>query len=536
MNITLIDCTLRDGGYYNAWDFAPDLVQAYLDAMLAAGVDYAELGFRSFDTRGFKGAAAYSTDTWIRGLGVPAGLKAGVMVNASEVVNHPDGVINALKRLFVPAAESPVSLVRLACHVHEFAAALPGCAWLKQQGYSVGINLMQIADRTPEEIQAISRTAAEYELDALYFADSLGSMDPGQTAKIVGLLRTHWDGALGIHTHDNMGQALPNTLRAIKEGVTWIDSTVTGMGRGPGNVKTEYVAIELPSIRQRPSNITPLLSVISKYFLPMQKACGWGSNPYYYLAGKHGIHPTYVQEMLSDSRYGDDDVLAVIDHLKQVGGKKFSLSTLEAARHFYVGAPRGKWNPASMISGREVLILGTGPGIAAHRAAIEQYIVKRKPFVLALNTQISIEPTLIDVRAACHPVRLLADCTTHLKLPQPLVTPASMLPETVREALSGKELLDFGLAVASDTFSFMPNYCVLPTSLVVAYSLAIATSGQAKSILLAGFDGYAADDPRNREMDGLVKLYTGGTGALPISAITPTKYAIENRSVYAMVQ
>ena len=25
----------------------------------------------------------------------------------------------------------------------------------------------------------------------------------------------------------------------------------------------------------------------------------WGTNPFYYLAGKHSIHPTYIQEMLS---------------------------------------------------------------------------------------------------------------------------------------------------------------------------------------------------------------------------------------------
>lgn len=537
MNITWIDCTLRDGGYYNAWNFAPDLIRHYLDAMQAASVDYAEIGFRSFDSKGFKGAAAYSTDRWIRGLGVPDGLGIGVMVNASEIVGHPSGVIEALRLLFVPAEESPVSLVRIACHVHEFAAALPGCVWLREQGYRVGINLMQIADCRADEIRKISRVASEYPLDALYFADSLGSMEPSQTADIVRGLRSHWKGALGIHTHDNMGHALANTMRAIKESVTWIDSTVTGMGRGPGNAKTEYMAIELQSLRYRyGSNIAPLLSLVSKFFLPMQRACGWGSNPYYYLAGKYGIHPTYIQEMLSDSRYGDEDILAVIEHLKSVGGKKFSFSTLETARHFYSGPPRGTWSPAALLSGREILILGTGPGIGAHREAIERYIAKRKPFVLALNTQTDIDADFIDARAACHPVRLLADCTAHRALPQPLITPASMLPESVLEALRDKELFDFGLSVSTDAFEFAPDHCVIPTSLVIAYSLAVATSGKASGIFLAGFDGYPAGDPRNREMDKLLGQYSASKGTLPVVAITPTQYAVESRSVYAMGQ
>ena len=53
-----------------------------------------------------------------------------------------------------------------------------------------------------------------------------------------------WHGELGIHTHDNMDMALINTQVAIENGVTWADSTVTGMGRGPGNSKTEYLVLK----------------------------------------------------------------------------------------------------------------------------------------------------------------------------------------------------------------------------------------------------------------------------------------------------
>ena len=68
MNITHIDCTFRDGGYYNSWDFSREMIVDYLTAMEAAGVDYVELGFRSFDKVGFRGACAYTTDSFIRNL------------------------------------------------------------------------------------------------------------------------------------------------------------------------------------------------------------------------------------------------------------------------------------------------------------------------------------------------------------------------------------------------------------------------------------------------------------------------------------
>lgn len=529
-----LDCTLRDGGYYNAWDFPITLVHQYLEAMQSAGVDVVELGFRTLKNQGFQGACAFTTDDFIRSLTIPTGLTVGVMVNGNELVGEVPQAV-ALERLFPnSAADSPVDLVRIACHVHEFEQALPAVTWLKERGYQVGFNLMQVADRTEDEVKALARLAKAYPMDALYFADSMGSMNPDQVAKIIQWFRSEWKGAMGIHTHDNLGLGLANTLRALDEGVTWVDSTVTGMGRGPGNARTEELAIEIAERRRKPVNLVPLMALLRKHFKPMQAHYGWGTNPYYYLAGKYGIHPTYIQEMLSDSRYNEEDVLAVIDHLRVEGGKKFSLNTLDAARHFYSGKLSGEWSPRERFAGRDVLLLGSGPGVARHRDALERYIRDQKPLVLALNTQSAIEAELIDLRVACHPVRLLADCEAHTRLPQPLITPYTMLPPDVRDSLAGKAVLDFGLRVEPGIFAFAETHCTVPTPLVVAYGLAVVTSGQANRILIAGFDGYGADDPRTQEMQALFESYQQAEQAIPLTAITPTRYALHTESVYAL--
>lgn len=533
--IKFLDCSLRDGGYYNRWSFPANVVHEYLQAMSQLGIDIVELGLRSLVNKGFSGANAYTTDDYIRTLEIPSGLTVGVMVNASELLKSDTNCEAVLERLFPePAGISPVQLVRIASHVHEFEAALPASAWLKERGFQVGFNLMQVADRSQDEVEALAAKAAKWPLDVLYFADSMGSMNPGQTAQIIGWLRKHWNGPLGIHTHDNMGLALQNTLRALGEGVTWLDSTVTGMGRGPGNAKTEQLALEIAERKGIPCNIVPLMGIIRGYFQPLQQRCGWGTNPYYYLAGKYGIHPSYIQEMMGDARYSDEDIVAVIEHLRVEGGKKFSLNTLDAARNFYQGPPRGKWRPESLLAGRDVLVLGTGPGVAEHRAALERYIRREKPFVMALNTQAQLAAELIDVRVACHPVRLLADCEEHTRLPQPLITPASMLPDDVRAALAGKELLDFGLGVQADQFVFGDSHCVVPTSLVFAYALAVASSGRARRIYLAGFDGYGADDPRSAEVQRVLTAFEACEGRPELYAVTPSRYTLSATSIYAM--
>lgn len=529
---SLLDCTLRDGGYYNNWDFSTDLIQQYLEAMVAAGVDIVELGLRSLKNSDFKGACAFTTDNYIRSLNVPASLKVGIMINASELLADLP-LADALAKLMPnDAAQSPVQLVRIACHVHEFKQALPAAHWLKERGFMVGFNLMQVADRSESEIKALAKAATAYPLDALYFADSMGSMKPAQAAQIIGWLRSEWQSALGIHTHDNLGLALSNTLRAIEEGVTWVDATVTGMGRGPGNARTEELAIEMAELRGSALNMVPLMTLIRSHFRPMQQQYGWGTNPYYYLAGKYGIHPTYIQEMLNDSRYSEEDVLAVIEHLKVEGGKKYNATTLDAARHFYQGEPQGTWCPVDVFKGHEVLLLGTGPGVANHRSAIEAYIRKHQPVVVALNTQTSIDSELIHYRVACHPVRLLADCEVHTQLPQPLITPFSMLPADVKKSLAGKSVLDYGLKVVLSGFNTFDNWCETPTSLVTAYALAVLTAGKSNSVLMAGFDGYGEDDLRNVEMNSLLGNYQDCSGALKLTSVTPTRYQIPVKSIY----
>lgn len=532
---SLLDCTLRDGGYYNSWDFSRELIEEYLAAMKAGGVNVVELGFRFLENKGFKGACAHTTDDFLGSLPIPDGLTVAVMLNGSDLCTSI-GCELALEQLFPEEASStPVDLVRFACHYHELTQAFEASRWLADRGYRIGINLMQISDRTQEEVENLGRMAGKWPVEVLYFADSMGGMTPDDVSRIVEWLRRSWSGPLGIHTHDNMGLGLSNTLRAAAEGVTWLDSTVTGMGRGPGNARTEELLIEAEGFTGRRPNLVPLMALIRRYFGPIKADYGWGTNPYYFLAGKYGIHPTYIQEMLGDARYDEEDILAVIEHLRAEGGKKFSFNTLDGARQFYRGEPKGTWAPGKIFGGREILILGGGAGVSAHRNEIEAYIRRAKPVVMALNTQSVVDQALVDVRIACHPVRLLADAESHTNLPQPLITPASMLPDSLREELAGKELFDFGLGMEPGRFEFDEHFCIAPNLLVLSYALAAVTSGNAAKILLAGFDGYAPGDARNDEIEEMLSAFRRSDAPVQPVSVTPTRYkGLDSCSIYAL--
>lgn len=533
-----LDCTLRDGGYYNNWDFSEDVISRYLAAVELAGIDIVELGFRFIDNEGFMGACAFTTDAFIASLNVPPSLTVAVMVNGSDLFKR-DSLDSALEELFPNGSEgSPVKVVRIACHAKEFVETLPAANWLTKRGYRVGFNIMQIADRSKDEIVALAKEAENWPIEVLYFADSLGGMTPNQASDIVSWLKEAWSGAVGIHTHDNMGLALQNTMAALGAGATWVDSTVTGMGRGPGNALTEELALEIADMRQdRNVSLSALLALVDNDFTPLKIKCGWGKNPYYYLSGKYGIHPSYIQEMLSDKRFGHDDILSVVDALRKNGGKKFSHKVMYDLRTGPLENANGNWSPSSDFSGKEVLILGNGPSVKKHKSAIERFIKGLNPVVFGLNVSSNIDQSLIDYRLACHPLRLLADARVHAAQSQPLITPVFALPQAVKFALGTKKTLNFGLGVEEGVFDFSEMACTIPSLLVAAYALAVAASGGASVIYLAGFDGFGQGDPRSHEMHEIFKLFLNSRKTPKLLMITDCDYDfIESKSVYGLAK
>lgn len=534
-NFYHLDCTLRDGGYYNNWNFDLKLINDYLKVMSQVKIDYVELGFRSLDVSEFRGACAYTTDKFIESLKIPSKIKICVMINAAEIIKFDkfEDNLKILKQLFKEKKKTKIKLIRIATHYDELAKILPLSNWLKKKGYMVAINLMQISSINESEIKNFCNLANKHKIDIIYFADSTGTLDGERTLRIVNLFKKYWSKHIGIHAHDNMDKAMENTLTAINNKINWVDSTVLGMGRGPGNVKTENLILEIQKKFKKKINCLNLFKLVREKFEPLKKKYKWGSNSFYYLSGLYGIHPSFIQGMLADKRFTIPKILSVIDNLKTEGGRKFSKELLNTYRENYSENARGTYNPTKDINNKDVLILGAGPSIEEHRVALENFVINTEPFVIALNTENSLKSKLINVRAACHTLRLLTDQNSYKNLTQKLIIPFQRLSQLTKKKLIKVRKLDFGVEVKANHFKFFKKSSIIPNSLAISYALAIANSGKARKIYLAGFDGYTSDDPRRLEMDQTLSLYQSLKKKVEIISITPTKYKIKSSSVYA---
>lgn len=532
--VTLLDCTLRDGGYHNDWDFPTDLVERYLAAIARAGVPVAEVGFRSGDVHRYAGPTAFTTDDYLATLDLPERLTLGVMVNAKELVAGSDPR-REVGKLFGSAASSPVALVRIAAHYAELARLAPAVDELHRLGYRVGVNLMQIDQRSTDDIAAFGRCAAEWGIEVAYFADSLGGMRPDDVGGIVRAIRAGYDGAVGCHMHDSMTLAFANTLAAIDAGATWVDATLLGMGRGPGNVRTEHLAIDLARRGLADLDSVPLLELVTGDFAQMQREYGWGTNVFYFLSAAFGVHPTYIQEMTRDGVYSAEEIIAALDELREAGGASFSQERLDAAaasRLGFDGSGTGTWDARGWCAGRDVLVIGPGPEGWARRDDVERYVRRARPAVVALNVQAPIDPALVDLLVQCHPVRAVIDADRLGRVQHPIAMPRAVLDRLV-ELPAGIEVRDFGMRVVPGVFDVCPTGCTVPRVLAAAYAFALATVGGARRILLTGFDGFEPRDPRQEEMLEVFDLLAGHPGAPPVVALTRTRYPIGQSSLYA---
>tara|TARA_B100000700_G_scaffold329329_1_gene450587 strand:- start:4943 stop:6559 length:1617 start_codon:yes stop_codon:yes gene_type:complete len=535
-NLVNIDCTLRDGGYYNNWDFSDDFVKKYLLALSSAKINYIELGFRLFNNKGFKGAYAYCSDEFINRLDIPNDINIALMINIDDLLLESQFNSEMIEKI-VPlnSDKSKVKLFRIACRIDDFKVIAPAFNLLKKKGYQTAVNIMQISEMNENQLNIIGKLATEFDIDILYLADSLGSLIPDDIFHIVRNLRVTWKGSIGFHAHDNKGLALINTFKAIENGISWIDSTVNGMGRGAGNTKTEELLLSLDNNKKDKSYLIPLLKMINDDFKKLKERYCWGTNPYYFLAAEFSIHPTYIQTILSDDRFKEEDILSVIDYLKGEDSTKFISDQLESAKNFYTGNSIGTFSACSIINNKEVLIVGSSPNLDSYKVALEDFIRKNQPIVLALNTCRQIDDNLIDFRIACNPIRLMADFDTYLRLPQPLITPLSMLPDSLSRKLIGKKILDYGIGISNEGFEFHEKYGIIPNQLVFAYALSFVASGNAKKVFLSGFEGYGLGDIRNTEINELLDKFRKKAPYLRLIAITPSQYSgLEAMSVYGM--
>ena len=501
MKLKVLDCTLRDGGYYNNWKFSKSQILEYLDSIHQSNIDFIEIGFRFFNQNSDYGKLAFSDDNFIKTLGLKNKIKYSVMVNSIDLINDKNLILT--KKIFKKKKYSKISVVRIAVNYNHIFDIVNHIKFLKSQGYKVIINLMQIHKITVSKLKNFLFFLKKNDIKIFYFADSFGSLKPKDVQKICINVKKFWKSDFGIHAHDNCGYALANTLEAFNNGATYLDSTIMGMGRGAGNTSTESLITELSNLGFKKYNTKPIYSLTDSFFKKLKQKYKWGSSIYYHLAAIKNIHPSYIQELLFDTRYQHDEIINIILNLSKI--KKiysYNSETITKLKQKVFKLQKTKL-PKLWCAEKNILILGQGKSVEFDKKQILKIAKKNKCTILSLNINRYIPNKLVDFHIVSDVKRYSLDQHNYKDLKK------IILPLNILEKFSykkNKNLINYNLEIKKDTFKINENGCILPNELAIGYAIALCKYGGAKNLFFAGFDGYNDNDELNIKLKNYFKF------------------------------
>lgn len=288
-NATLLDCTLRDGGYYSDWDFSDSLLGRYLDAMRSASaVRSVEIGYRSPAKSVYMGRFFHLPRALAERCkaGLRPDQRLAVMLNEKDV--RPE-----LIRGLVGDLAGVVDTIRFAVAPNKanFAIELSDACY--ELGFSVGLNIMYL--NTYARKASVLAPLAKAKAEAVALVDSYGGCTPDEVRDTIAEACTILPHPVGFHGHDNIGLSFANSLAAIEGGATSLDTTITGMGRGAGNTKTELVLAYLATRFGHEVDFNRL-STLVETFVDLQKEFEWGTNLAYMISGFAGLPQADVMD------------------------------------------------------------------------------------------------------------------------------------------------------------------------------------------------------------------------------------------------
>lgn len=298
-DVRVLDATIRDGGLCNDFFFTQEFIKDLYSNNIKAGVDYMEFGYKAdkdiFSTEKFGKWKFCNDEDIIEIVGEnKTDMKIAVMADVGRC-NY--------KRDFAEKKNSPIDLVRVATYIQTIPEACEIIEHCHKLGYETAINIMAISKNKTEDLRTALDIFGNSSVDTFYIVDSYGAFYPEEIRRLSQLYLEYADKynkQVGIHAHNNQSIAFANTIDALQEGVSYLDATVMGMGRGAGNCQSELLIGFLKNPKYR---VDPILDQIQKHMIPLkEQGVQWGFDIPYLLTGQHNSHPRSAISFLKEGR------------------------------------------------------------------------------------------------------------------------------------------------------------------------------------------------------------------------------------------
>lgn len=506
----ILDCTLRDGGYYTSWNFNKQIVENYFKSLNNLPVEYLEIGYRSLPMKEYLGEYYYSPIYVIEKIKSISTKKLVIILDEKNVT------VEQLPQLLAPIKDL-VTMVRMAIDPKNLKRALVLAEAVKSMGFEVGFNVMYMSKWSAEKEFQQDLKYVDGLADYFYMVDSFGGVYPQDVINTINMVKEKTNVPLGFHGHNNMELALINTLTALDHGVEIVDATITGMGRGAGNLKTELLLTVLNSKELIDLDFNPL-SVVVDDFTKLKQKHGWGTNLPYMVSGANSLPQKDVMEWVSKRFYSFNSIIRALENQK---------AGIDDNQRFEVFNPTMKFKKAILIGGGASAITLAEPirklikneediclvHASSRNAIYYKDLAVNQYFCLVGNEgnrMIQVFEDLGNFPGMC-------------VLPPYPRKMGTFVPEEVENRSFELKNIEYS-ATVKDSHT--------------AVALQICIDLGAQEIMVVGYDGYAEEKVGSKEQELLIEneqlFEAAQLFGLQIKSLSQTKYrSIETESIYS---
>lgn len=387
MNISLLDCTLRDGGYLNEWRFGKNCIKNILQRLVLAKIDIIEVGFINENVEEDADRTIFPDVLSINK--VLSNVKKG----ASKFFAMIDYGTCSIDNI-PPQNESLIDGIRVIFKKKNAEEAISFGCKLKEKGYLVSLQMVSITSYSDNDVLQFCKLVNQVIPFAVGIVDTYGLLHRNQAKKYFELLNENLDKRIniGYHSHNNFQLAYSNTIEMVDNTCDRnliLDGTAYGMGKSAGNAPLELLAMYLNENENKNYNIEEIMELIEVWILPIYEKVKWGYSMLYFLAASNDCHPNYVNYLMDKKTLSIKSINQIVN---QIINEKKLLYDEKYIEKLYIDYQNRIVNDSKEIkklteimSGKRILLLGPGYSISSERESLEEKIKLYNPLIISIN-------------------------------------------------------------------------------------------------------------------------------------------------------
>ncbi len=238
VDIEICDVTLRDGEQTPGVAFTREEkidIARMLDEM---GIEIIEAGFPAV-SQGEKESIKAITDL---------GLNAKICCLSRAVKSDIDAVLDCdadMAGIFVGTSDLHLQYKHHKTQDEVVSCAVEALEYAKRHGLIVRYAAEDSTRTSLEFLKRFYKAGEEAGADYVSIADTVGIMTPATMKFLVGEIRKTVKTPVCVHCHDDLGNAVANTIAAAEAGAKQLHTTTNGIGERAGNASLEEVLMNL---------------------------------------------------------------------------------------------------------------------------------------------------------------------------------------------------------------------------------------------------------------------------------------------------